>query len=475
MVRKIIISINRTTAVTYCIICVAMLVTFIGFILLDPDPSFLLSICVSLNVGIILWGIYRLYKWELLLSPMSSILIGPGWLLCYSWGNIGARIAGEGRYQYNAGSLSHYPTAALLTTVGLVLYCIVIFSVFSREARYKAIRYQDLVWKPWQALTASLFAIIVVGYMSYKYEFLNGYYRGVENYPDKWLAASYYSFVIMAMIIGVSVTVRATRVRDRIIGMTGVVIPMLVALGSRSRTFMILVALGSATCWITLRPKKLGLILLSYIPVVISLFVLGTVVKMVSMAGTSSVIENLTEMSRVDVFQMKKLNIESGEVDFEYRMAGFELPAAILYSLNNDVPPMYGGAIYGGLIQGVPGFLRPEGEFSERLAILDHFQGRGVDYGDSIGVPLTSGLADWGVFIAPLIYIVIAIYCLVMWRIVQTSPRLFFAYLMAGATAGDLFWENGTFAVRSIGFAWMVLLITSPLFMPRYLKEDVTG
>ena len=122
-----------------------------------------------------------------------------------------------------------------------------------------------------------------------------------------------------------------------------------------------------------------------------------------------------------------------------------------------------------GLLQGLPNFLRPAGEYSERLAITAHFQNSGLLYGDAIGVPLASGLADWG---APgiLIYAVMAVYAVALWRLCQWSPRLFTALLMTanGMYFFDLFWENnGVFAVRTIGFSWLVLLISGPLLAPK--------
>ena len=136
---------------------------------------------------------------------------------------------------------------------------------------------------------------------------------------------------------------------------------------------------------------------------------------------------------------------------------------------------MYGEAMSAGLLQGLPNFLRPAGESSERLAITSHFQNTGLLYGDAIGVPLASGLADWG---TPgiLIYAVMAVYSVALWRICQWSPRLFTALLMTanGMYFFDLFWENnGVFAIRTIGFSWLVLLLLSPLLTPKLGSREI--
>ena len=46
--------------------------TFVAFITLDPDPSYLLAISTAINVVIIAWCMHRLYAWRLLLSPAEG-------------------------------------------------------------------------------------------------------------------------------------------------------------------------------------------------------------------------------------------------------------------------------------------------------------------------------------------------------------------------------------------------------------------
>jgi len=130
---------------------------------------------------------------------------------------------------------------------------------------------------------------------------------------------------------------------------------------------------------------------------------------------------------------------------------------------------MRGEAMRQGLLQGLPNFLRPAGDYSERIAITGHFSSAGLLYGDSIGVPLSSGLADWGPA-GVLIYAFMAFYAVAVWRLCQRSPRLLTALLMTGNGMYffDLFWENNAvFALRTTGFCWLVLLLLGPLLTPR--------
>jgi hypothetical protein len=129
----------------------------------------------------------------------------------------------------------------------------------------------------------------------------------------------------------------------------------------------------------------------------------------------------------------------------------------------------------GGAIAGLPNFIRPAGEASERAAIERQFSPYALLYSDSIGVPLTSGVADWGAAAGPLVYVAIAVYCLLLWRVAQSAPSLFVAYLMAGASPGDLFWDAGFFAIRAIGFAWLLLAVFRPLLMPAWVEGNTAA
>jgi len=129
---------------------------------------------------------------------------------------------------------------------------------------------------------------------------------------------------------------------------------------------------------------------------------------------------------------------------------------------------MYGEGMLRGLLQGLPNFLRPEGEYSERLAITSHFQNTGLVYGDSIGVPLASGLADWGAA-GILIYAVMAVYAISLWRICQSTPRLLTALLMTEMACIFSISSGRTMFVRDSNHRLLlvVLLAFGPLLAPR--------
>ncbi|MDX1379455.1 MAG: hypothetical protein R3307_11440, partial [Anaerolineales bacterium] len=181
----------------------ATLLTFVSFMFFDPQPSLLLAGSIAANVAVMLWALYRLYQLDLLLSPMSTAVIGPTMIIYYTIGNLGARIAGEGRYGSNPGSLEYFPLAAFLTTCGLFLFCFSIFFLFRNRLSYFRIRYQDMSWSSAQAIGSLLLAVGIVLYLSSRYSFINGYFYGVETTIDRWLIASYLYFTILSGLIGI--------------------------------------------------------------------------------------------------------------------------------------------------------------------------------------------------------------------------------------------------------------------------------
>jgi len=238
---------------------------------------------------------------------------------------------------------------------------------------------------------------------------------------------------------------------------------------------MAVTILVSLFAYLTIRPRQVHKALAVALAGIAIVFALGTVVKTASRVNTSMQ-DNLSVLRAADLSLVTALNDESLDLDRQYRLAGLELPAALLACLGRGATPMHGEGMGRGLLSGLPNFLRPEGKYSERLAIRDHFQNAGLLYGDSIGVPLSSGLADWG---TPglLIYAVMAVYAVALWRLCQWSPRLFTALLMTanGMYFFDLFWENnGVFALRTIGFSWLVLLVFGPLLAPKVRSSRET-
>src|SRR5258706_5908181 len=338
----------------------AAFLTFIVFMILDPDPSLLLASCSALNIAIMLWAIFRLYEVRLLLSPMAGVMIGPAWIIQYSLGNLLARMAGEYRYSSNPGSLGYYPLAALLTTIGLVFFCWVCFGLFGKYAKYYRIQYNDLTWQPWQALTTSLLAVSILAYLSSKYDFVNGYFRNVEGQFDAALASSSYFFVVLALTVGVSVMLKAKSGDIALMGMAGVIFPLLISLGLRSRTFMITEVITMALCWLTLRPDHLRRVLLLSAVAAVVLYMLGSVIKdaNVSGSGTMSITENFYTLLNLDFNTIKEINVYSSSLDAEYHLAGYEFPSALLLSIQNGASPIYGQAVMGGVFAGLPRFLR---------------------------------------------------------------------------------------------------------------------
>lgn len=448
----------------------ASVITFLAFMRLDPDPNTLFSACCALNVAIMLWATFRLYELRLLLSPMAAVVIGPAWIIQYSWGNLFARMAGETRYASNPGSLEYYSLVALLTTVGLVLFCWVCFGLFAGYARYYRIRYEDLNWQPWQAITTSLLAVVILAYLSSKYAFLNGYFYQVQGQFDLALSASCKFFLILALTVSVSVMLKSKNLTSALLGFAGVVLPLALSLGLRSRTFMITQVIALALYWLTLRPDHVRRVLLISVVASGVLYVYGTVVKDVSGRGqTVSVTENFRALVDLEFDTVKEINSFNSLVDAQYHLAGYELPAALLSSITRGgASPAYGDAFVGGALSALPRFLRPEGAaYSERLSIYRTFFGKGLRYADSIGIPLTSGVADLGLF-GFLIYAFMGIYCILAWHLVQISPRIFLAYLIIGVGPGDLFWENAFFSIRALAFVWLTLLALSPFLMPKW-------
>lgn len=448
-----------------------------SFLLFDPQPNLLLSACVGANTGIILWTIYQLYIKGLLLSPANTILIGSGLTHgLYTWGNLGPRIAGEGGFGRNPGSLEYYPLAALLSTIGLILFSVLVLHTFARKTSYTPVRYEDLSWQPWQVVAATIFTLFILAYLSLKYEFDNASFLNVTDHIDRWLVASRYFFVVLSTISGVSLTVKSQTRWGKVIGFGCLALIAILLIGLRSRYYMLTVIVFAGLCWLALKPRNVERIVPSMFAIGVVLFLLGTVVKAASVSGentTSSILENLLVVQRADLETLEAKNQESWEIDYQYRLAGFEYPAALLRAMDNGAPPMYGEALYGGVLSALPGFIRPEGLWSERLSITRHFSPYGLLYGDSIGMPLTSGVADFGLAFGALIYAIMGVLYALLWNIVQRTPRVYLAYLITLVTPIDLFWEGGLFALRAIAFVWFVLLLLSPLLMPRWHPPEL--
>jgi hypothetical protein len=450
------------------------LLTFAGFVVLDPEPDYVLAGASSLNVVVIAWCAAWLHERRLLLSPAASVVIGPGMIVYYSWGNLAARIAGEFRFGGNAGSLEYFPVAAVLASAGLLLFAVTACRLLAGPHGVRSLTYEHLEWQPWQAPVSSAAGLALLTYLSQRYEFRGGYFREVGGDVDRWLASAQYFLLTLGVLIGVSVALRRRDLVGRLVALSAIAIPLVVAVGMRSRTFMIALLVTAASGILTLRPQWVRGVVVGGAALGLVVLGVGSVVKAAGVGGvTESILDNLTAAGDATPRAIVDQTLSSDNPDLEYRAAGFEFPAALVQLLDKGVPPMLGKGVLGGVLTTLPRFVRGEvAEYSERREISLHFLHRGLLYDDSVGIPLTSGIADWGVLLGPVIYVAIALFCVLAWRLVQGGPRLFVAYLMAGAAVGDLFWENAFLSVRSIGFAWLMLLVTGPLLMPRVVPGD---
>jgi hypothetical protein len=447
--------------------CAAFALCALAFLALDPNPNLLLAASAGLNAGILVWSGYRCYRLRILLSPVGQILIGPGLILYYSIGNLGARMEGDFRFAANPGSLDYYPVASALCTLGILIFCLVVFLVLPRQLETPRLAYEQLEWTWSQGLASALLASAVLVYLSTSHPFVNGYFRGVDSQIDIWLSASIYYFSLLAVIVNTSVFARPAAPPRRFVAAACLCLMIGQSVLLRSRTFMAVMILTSLFAYLTIRPRTPGRSSAFALCALAIVFMLGTAVKSSGGPGTS-ILDNATALQNANLSVTGALS-----VDRQYRLAGLELPAALLACFDRGAEPMRGEAMLQGLLQGLPNFLRPGGDYSERIAITGHFGAAGLLYGDSIGVPLSSGLADWGPA-GVLIYAVMAIYPVAVWRLCQRSPRLLTALLMTGNGMYffDLFWENNViFALRTIGFSWLVLLVLSPLLSPRVAEQ----
>lgn len=443
------------------------LTTFTGFFILDPDPSLLLSGCVAVNAAILGWAMLRLYQLDLLLSPMMLLFVGPTMFMYYTWGNLGARITGEARYIAHFDTLEYYPLTALLSAIGLILYCLVVFGIFRKTLRRPVVRFQDLYWEPGQVLGAMFLVAVIFVYLSLKYSFVSGYFRGAESDFDRWLIATMNSFVTLVAVISVSVLAREGKKRGRMLAFLGVAFSLILSIGLRSRTFMLINLVVMALCWITLKPRQPKLTFFLVLGLGGSaVFGLGTAVK--SLQGENTTIaENLSLFSSIDSSGLVTAAARSLDLDRQYRTAGFELPSALLRCQEYGAVPAYGEGMIGALLQGLPSFLRPSGNYTERGNILFHYMRYCFFYGDSISIPLTSGIADWGLP-GVSIYILMGIFSVLLWKLTQRSPRLYLAFLFVPLLPDQLFWSTISHYAKFMTFLWIFLWVAGGWCMPRW-------
>jgi hypothetical protein len=125
----------------------------------------------------------------------------------------------------------------------------------------------------------------------------------------------------------------------------------------------------------------------------------------------------------------------------------------------------------GAALQGLPGFMRPAGVINERGYIAFHYW-RYCPYqsDEAMAIPLVSGIGDWG-RAGVLIYLLLGVFSILLWRVAQSSSRLFMAYLLVPVYPDSLFWTGVFTYIKTMGFLWIVLWIMGPLLLPGSLPE----
>lgn len=467
---------KRRNKVTHLVAAISV-ITFVTFIVSDPRPSILMSVSAALNVAIICLITYRFYQYRLLLSPVTLVYAGPSVLLYYSWGNLAPRMSYSDRYASSVGSIDFYPAAAVYSTFGLLMFSAILFGPLWKYISISRIRFQDLLWTPQQVVFSGLISVVVLTYMSVKYPFTSGYFRGVDSSFDQWLAATQYMTVTLFGIVSISVSVRGASRHARSIGFVGCLSALVITLGLRSRTSVLILLVMFGLCWLTLRPKQVKHVLVAVSLLAIASYMIGSVVK-ASQGNSVSISDNLRIATRAaEMSSTVETTRRLLSIDAEYRQAAFEYPAVVLHCLENGIPPTYGQGMLSGAMGGLPGFLRPNGVYSERAAYGFHFMLNGCSSSDTImGLPLTSGLADWGEVGGLLIYGIIALVCVATWRIAQLSVRCFLAYLLLPAIPDLLFWDRTFVSVRFFAFAfiflWLLHRLLAPTWVPQKEMDD---
>lgn len=460
---------GQNQVVTRIVILSASLLTFIMFIFLDPEPDWLLSICSAINVGVLLYAIFKLYRQDLLLSPLGAAILGVVNIFYYSWGNLGARIEGNDRYLANYGALDYYPLAALLSTLGLIIFVFLSFKLYNRFPPKYLVRYQDFKWHHWQGLIVTLIAALVLIYLQIPTD-------GIFAEISRLLTTGYRYILILVIIINVSVLVTSDNILGKISALIAGGIIIVVFLLDRSRTNTFIQIQLALLCYITLKPNRVKAVLLIFLIAFISLFSLGTYLKYKQIGfGPQYILSNLTKVVDINVDTFIRANRESLILDSGYRMAGYELPATILLNIDRGISTANGRVFLGALLQGLPKYIRPEGDFSDRRSIFEHYGYRGYLVDDEImGLPLASGIADFGIAGGLVIYIAMALVYWALWRFIQISPRLYLAFLMIATTvfAIDLFWVSIMVSIRSLAFSWLVLVLFGTLLMPTIIKNQ---
>ncbi len=439
--------------------------TFIFFVFLDPNPNLLFSFCSALNIGIFIWQLNFLHKLDLLLSPLSFGIIGVIQVVFYSWGNLGARIAGDSRHLATLGSLEYYPIASFFSTIGLIIFSITSYVLFTKYKPSNLIIYRNFIWKDWQGLMTFIVTVSIIVFMQFSFDGILGEISRILTYSYHYI----FSFVI---IVNISIVMKSKNGVVKFFSLLVILFVLIFVLLDRSRTTSIIFVSLLFLCWMSLKKNIVFMDLIPVVLIISMMYFFGTSLKFgAESRGPQNFSENVNVLLNSSYDSMLIVNQESLITDLGYRMSGFELPATIFMNLDHGVPTMKGKVFIDSFVQGIPSYFRPEGIFSARKAIFDHFGYRGRLYDDEeMGIPLASGIADFGILGGILIYIVMGIGYWFLWRLSQISVRMFMAFIMVAPTLFyiDLFWGSFFVSIKAGIFSWLLLLILGKLIMPVY-------
>ena len=450
---------------------------FLAALLIPGDLNLILAFTLSANFLIMGWALIKLYRVGLLLSPATAFLATS--IPLYSFGNIGAVSGTDGVIWLHAGAVEYYPTAGILSGLGLLVYVWTFFRLLrvsgtSRPAPADVAPLVSLVRRgvtAWSIAWTSALALGVPYYLSWKHDFVSGYFVGLEFQFDRLLAGSVYSFIFLASTLAMCGAVTSKWQQSGLIGIVSITTILLTVAMMRSRASMLylLICMGAVT--LTLRPERLKIILLTGLVLGLTIFAAGTVVKTASGSGidtTTSLRGNLEAIVSTPVNRLLSELRRTLVLESPRRMAGLELPATILMADARGAPLLWARGLGSAVIGFLPFALRPEGDFSERTAIENHYRRYGMVIADVSGTMVSSGLAMgyWG--IVP-IYALLAGWHALIWCIARSSGLLFLSYLATLPTfiRVDLMWDSSLYSVRTWLAMVVIIWLLRPIIMAR--------
>lgn len=450
---------------------IAAISTFVASMVYTSGVQVVFSLAIAVNVLIIGTGVVRLYSLGLLVTPALFFFVLN--LPHYSIGNIGV-LAGlsDELIQLHWGAEDNYPLVAVLSSIGLLIYSETL-KFLSRRDRSSPIAMLLEIRRRVSIIGVILstgLAVGVVGYLTYKYPFTGGYFRDLGGQLDRFIAGTSYAFIFLAAGLSCCAATDARNRRLQVVGIAATVLLLMVIIGMRSRTMMLLYVLYVAALWLTIRRDDLRKVVVASVAAVVVVYAAGTLVKLASGTGegTSSILENLTVLRESSIGTASSQLAFSLEFEAGRRVAGFEFPATLMLAQSNGASPLYGGGLLAALVGLLPSALRPEGDFSERVAIWEEARDYGMLLGDVSGVALSTGLAEIGIIGSMPIYAMLALWHVLLWRVACRSPVLFISYLahIPSFMNMDLLWDSVIESLKTWLFMFAVVYLVRPVILP---------